>query len=104
VFSRAAKFKGEYRVEDLLPVVIGAKGVEKIVEVTLDPSERQLFEKSVWSVRDLVEACKTINPALANRYFCRRPESIRLRLRLLPHPIFFVRRIVLNETQSDRRR
>ena len=53
MFSCAAKFKGEYRVEDLyagVPAVIGAKGVEKIVEVTLDPSERQLFEKSVWSV------------------------------------------------------
>jgi len=69
VFPCATKFKGEYRVEDLyagVPVVIGAKGVEKIVEVTLDPSERQMFEKSVRSVRDLVAPCKTINPALAN--------------------------------------
>ncbi len=69
MFPCAAKFKGEYRVEDLyagVPVVIGAKGVEKIVEVTLDPPERQMFEKSVRSVRDLVAACKTINPALAN--------------------------------------
>lgn len=69
MFPCATKFKGEYRVEDLyagVPVVIGAKGVEKIVEVTLDPSERQMFEKSVRSVRDLVAPCKTINPALAN--------------------------------------
>ena len=48
-----------------VPVVIGAKGVEKIVEVTLDPAEKQMFEKSVASVQSLVEACKTINPALA---------------------------------------
>ena len=49
-----------------MPVVIGANGVEKIVEVTLDPAEKQMFEKSVASVQGLVEACKTINPTLAN--------------------------------------
>ena len=49
-----------------VPVIIGANGVEKIVEVALDPSEQQMFEKSIASVRDLVEACKTINPTLAN--------------------------------------
>jgi malate dehydrogenase len=69
VFPCAVKLNGEYGVKGLyvgVPAVIGAKGVEKIVEVTLDSSEKQMFEKSVGSVRDLVEACKTINPALAN--------------------------------------
>jgi malate dehydrogenase len=68
VFPCAVKLNGEYGVKDLyvgVPVVIGADGVEKIVEVALDASERQMFEKSVASVRELVEACKTINPALA---------------------------------------
>jgi malate dehydrogenase len=68
VFACAAKLNGEYGVKDLyvgVPVVIGANGVEKIVEVKLDPSEKQMFEKSVASVQSLVEACKTINPALA---------------------------------------
>jgi malate dehydrogenase len=68
VFPCAAKLNGEYGVHDLyvgVPVVIGANGVEKIVEVALDPSEAKMFEKSVGSVRELVEACKTINPALA---------------------------------------
>jgi malate dehydrogenase len=68
VLPCAAKLNGEYGVRDLyvgVPVVIGAKGVVKIVEVALDPSEKQMFEKSVRSVRDVVEACKTINPALA---------------------------------------
>jgi malate dehydrogenase len=46
-------------------VVIGANGVEKIVEIELDPAEKQMFEKSVASVRSLVDACKAINPALA---------------------------------------
>jgi malate dehydrogenase len=69
VFPCATKLNGEYGVNDLyvgVPVVIGANGVEKIVEVTLDPAEKQMFEKSVASVRGLVDACKTINPALAN--------------------------------------
>ena len=68
VFACAAKLNGEYGVKDLyvgVPVVIGANGVEKIVEVTLDPTEKQMFEKSVASVQGLVEACKTINPAFA---------------------------------------
>ena len=68
VFPCAAKLNGEYGVKDLyvgVPVVIGANGVERIVEVTLDPAEKQMFEKSVASVQSLVEACKTINPALA---------------------------------------
>jgi malate dehydrogenase len=68
VFACAAKLNGEYGVKDLyvgVPVVIGANGVEKVVEVKLDPSEKQMFEKSVASVQSLVEACKTINPALA---------------------------------------
>jgi len=68
VFPCAAKLNGEYGVKDLyvgVPVVIGANGVEKIVEVPLDSSEKQMFEKSVASVQSLVEACKVINPALA---------------------------------------
>jgi malate dehydrogenase len=68
VFPCAAKLNGEYGVKDLyvgVPVVIGANGVEKIVEIALDPSEKQMFEKSVASVQSLVEACKAINPALA---------------------------------------
>ena len=69
VLPCAAWLTGQYGVKDLyvgVPVVIGANGVEKIVEVTLDPAEKQMFEKSVASVQGLVEACKTINPALAN--------------------------------------
>jgi malate dehydrogenase len=69
VLPCAAKLNGEYGVDNLyvgVPVVIGANGVEKIVEVKLDATERQMFDKSVGSVRALVEACKTINPALAS--------------------------------------
>ena len=48
-----------------MPVVIGAKGVERIVEIELNGAERAMFEKSVASVQGLVEACKKIAPNLA---------------------------------------
>ena len=46
--------------------MIGAKGVERVVEIELNGGERAMFEKSVGSVQSLVEACKKIAPALAN--------------------------------------
>jgi malate dehydrogenase len=45
-------------------VVIGSNGVEKIVEIELDRSERGMFEKSVDSVRGLVAACRELAPNL----------------------------------------
>jgi malate dehydrogenase len=45
--------------------VIGAGGVERIVEIALDEKEKAMFAKSVASVRALIDACKAINPALA---------------------------------------
>ncbi|MBV1706189.1 MAG: malate dehydrogenase [Hyphomicrobiales bacterium] len=68
VLPCAAELKGEYGVSGLyvgVPVVIGAKGVERVVEVPLDAAEKAMFEKSAASVRTLVDACKTINPAFA---------------------------------------
>jgi malate dehydrogenase len=69
VLPCAAQLTGQYGVDNLyvgVPVVIGANGVELIVEITLDADEKQMFEKSVASVRGLVDACKTINPAFAS--------------------------------------
>jgi malate dehydrogenase len=69
VLPCAAQLNGEYGVSGLyvgVPVVIGANGVEKVVEVQLDASEKAMFEKSVASVSGLVEACKGINPAFAD--------------------------------------
>jgi len=68
VLPCAAELNGEYGVSGIyvgVPVVIGANGVEKIVEIALDASEKEMFEKSVASVKGLVEACKAINPAFA---------------------------------------
>jgi malate dehydrogenase len=63
----AAHLKGEFGVKDMyvgVPVIIGAKGVEKIVEIEMNAGERQMFMKSVESVKGLCDACKTIAPAL----------------------------------------
>jgi malate dehydrogenase len=68
VLPAAAHLTGQYGVNDAyigVPVVIGAKGVEKIVEIALDEAEKAMFAKSVASVRGLIDACKAINPALA---------------------------------------
>jgi malate dehydrogenase len=45
--------------------VIGANGVERVIEIAFDESEKAMFAKSVASVRTLMEACKAINPVLA---------------------------------------
>ena len=47
-----------------VPVVIGAKGVERIVEVEFNAAERGMFEKSAGAVQGLVDACKKIAPDL----------------------------------------
>ena len=68
VLPCAAYLNGEYGVKDLyvgVPVVIGEKGVERVVEVSLDKAEQEMFKKSVASVQGLVEACKKISPDLA---------------------------------------
>src|SRR5947199_3283897 len=68
VLPCAAYLTGQYGVQDSyigVPVVIGAKGVERIVEIALDEAERAMFEKSAEAVATLVEACKKIAPNLA---------------------------------------
>ena len=67
VLPCAAYLNGEYGVKGLyvgVPVVIGAKGMERVVEIDLDGSERDEFMSSVEAVKGLVEACKKISPKL----------------------------------------
>ncbi len=67
VLPCAAWLNGEYGIKDLyvgVPVVLGAKGVERIVEIELTSAERDAFEKSAASVQTLVDACKKIAPDL----------------------------------------
>jgi malate dehydrogenase len=59
----AAYLKGEYGVKDLyvgVPVIIGSKGVEKVLEIKLDSVEKIMFKKSTVAVKKLVEVVKKI--------------------------------------------
>ena len=63
----AAWLNGEYGIQDLyvgVPVVIGAGGVEKIVEIELDEEARKNFTVSVDAVKELLVACKGIDSSL----------------------------------------
>jgi malate dehydrogenase len=63
VLPCAAYLNGEYGVKDLyvgVPVVLGAGGVERVVEIDLDASERAQFDKSVSAVRGLIEAVRKL--------------------------------------------
>jgi malate dehydrogenase len=68
VLPCAAHLDGQYGLSDMyvgVPTVIGAGGVEKVVEIKLDKTEKAMFDKSVDSVKGLVEACKAIDSTLA---------------------------------------
>jgi malate dehydrogenase len=68
VLPCAAYLNGAYGTKGLfvgVPVVIGEKGVEKIIKIRLKGPEQQMFAKSLASVEGLVDACKQVNPALA---------------------------------------
>jgi malate dehydrogenase len=63
----AAHLTGEFGQNGLyvgVPIVIGADGVEKIVEIELNSDEQAMFDHSVDAVKGLVEACKGIEPSL----------------------------------------
>jgi malate dehydrogenase len=63
----AAYLNGEYGVKGLyvgVPVIIGAGGAERVVEIDLNAAERNMFIKSVESVKGLVDACTKIAPQL----------------------------------------
>jgi malate dehydrogenase len=67
----AAHLDGQYGVKGRyigVPVVIGAGGVERIVEISLNRPERTMFDKSVEAVNQLVEACIRIVPGLSSRH------------------------------------
>jgi len=67
VLPCAAALKGEYGVKDMyvgVPTIIGANGVERIIEINLNSSERKMFDKSVGAVAELCEVCMGIAPNL----------------------------------------
>ncbi|HXY89407.1 MAG TPA: malate dehydrogenase, partial [Xanthobacteraceae bacterium] len=67
VLPCAAFLNGEYGVKGLyvgVPAVLGAKGVERVVEIELNKDEQAMFDKSVSAVQGLVDACIKIAPDL----------------------------------------
>jgi malate dehydrogenase len=68
VLPAAAYLDGQYGVKGTyvgVPVVIGADGAERIIEIALNSAEQKAFDKSVGAVEGLIEACKKIAPKLA---------------------------------------
>jgi malate dehydrogenase len=63
VLPCAAYLNGQYGIDGLyigVPVVIGAGGIERIVQIELNPTEKAAFDKSCGAVRELVEAAKKL--------------------------------------------
>ena len=63
----AVYLNGEYGAKNLyagVPVIIGAGGVEKIIELNLSDDEKEKFDNSIKSVNNLFEAAKKIDPSL----------------------------------------
>ena len=63
----AAYLDGEYNVKDLyvgVPVIIGKKGIEKIVNINLSNEEKNNLEHSIKAVKELFDAAKKIDPFL----------------------------------------
>ena len=68
VLPCAAYVDGAYGLDGFyvgVPTVIGAGGVEKVVNISMNKDEQAMFDKSVDAVKGLVSACKEIDPSLA---------------------------------------
>jgi len=70
VLPAAAKLSGQYGVDGFyvgVPVVIGAGGVERIIEYKLLPEEQAEFDKSVQAVRDLTAVAQKLRDDKAKK-------------------------------------
>ena len=70
VLPCAAHLSGQYGVKGTyvgVPVVIGAGGVERVIEIDLSKAEQKMFDSSVAAVQGLTEACTKIAPHLAGK-------------------------------------
>jgi malate dehydrogenase len=67
VLPCAAFVKGAYGLDGMyvgVPTVIGAGGIERVIDIKLTADEQAMFNKSVEAVKGLVDACKAIDPSL----------------------------------------
>lgn len=61
IFPCAVWLNGEYGIKDLyfgVPVILGAGGVEKVIEIDLSPSEKAMFDESLARVREMIDAVR----------------------------------------------
>ena len=68
VLPCAANVDGAYGLDGMyvgVPTVIGAGGIEKVIEIEMNKDEKAMFDKSVDAVKGLVAACKEIDPTLS---------------------------------------
>ncbi|GGA28850.1 malate dehydrogenase [Neptunicoccus cionae] len=68
VLPCAANVEGAYGLDGMyvgVPTVIGAGGIEKVIEIDMNKDEKAMFDKSVDAVKGLVEACQGIDSSLA---------------------------------------
>ena len=68
VLPCAAYVKGAYGLDGMyvgVPTVIGANGIEKVIEIEMNADEQAMMQKSIDAVKGLVEACKSIDSSLS---------------------------------------
>ena len=64
----AVRVQGKYGIDDLyvgVPAIIGAGGAEEVIEIALDETGKAGLQVSIDAVKELVGACKGIDPSLA---------------------------------------
>jgi malate dehydrogenase len=67
ILPSAVYVEGKYGLDGLyvgVPTVIGASGAEEVIEIALDEEAKQNFQVSVDAVKELLVACKGIEPSL----------------------------------------
>ena len=68
VLPCAAYVQNAYGLDGMyvgVPTVIGANGIEKVIEIDMNAEEQAMMQKSIDAVKGLVEACKAIDNSLA---------------------------------------
>jgi malate dehydrogenase len=63
VLPCAAMLEGEYGVKGLfvgVPCLIGGNGIEKVIELKLNETEKKMMDHSIKAVTELVEALKKL--------------------------------------------
>jgi malate dehydrogenase len=68
VLPCAAYCDGQFGLDGFyvgVPTVIGAGGIERVIDIKMSKEEQVMFDKSVEAVKGLVAACKEIDPSLA---------------------------------------